>query len=86
MIYVIVAGGRRICAFAAEDIVEAQEAIDDVEGFSGHLMAMETNGQPLWDGSSKLDVDEATPAERGRAKPLKKTTPSSSCRRTSGLL
>ena len=60
--YVASVGLRAVLAFRAEDDEQAREMIDDHEGDvrSDLRVLAGPDGQPLWDGKSPIQVQEAT--------------------------
>ena len=63
--YVASIGGKAVLAFRAEDDDEAHAMIDDQEGSmrSDLKVLVGTDGKPLWDGKSAIQVREATAAQ-----------------------
>jgi hypothetical protein len=63
--YVAIIGGKAVLAFRAEDDDEARAIIDDDEGSmrSDLKVLVDTDGKPLWDGKSVIQVREATAAQ-----------------------
>jgi hypothetical protein len=64
--YVAIIGGKAVLAFRAVDDDQAHEMIDDddQEGSmrSDLKVLVGTDGKPLWDGKSAIQVQEATAA------------------------
>jgi hypothetical protein len=65
--YVAIIGGKAVLAFRAVDDDQAHEMIDDgdQEGSmrSDLKVLVGTDGKPLWDGKSAVQVQEATAAQ-----------------------
>jgi hypothetical protein len=63
--YVASIGGKAVLAFRAEDDDQARAIIDDHEGSmrSDLKMLVDSDGQPLWDGKSAIQMREATAAQ-----------------------
>jgi len=65
--YVAIIGGKAVLAFRAVDDDQAHEMIDDddQEGSmrSDLKVLVGTDGKPLWDGKSAIQVQEATAAQ-----------------------
>ena len=68
--YVAIIGGKAVLAFRAEDDDEARAMIDDPEGsmLSDLKVLLGTDGRPLWDGKSAIEVREATAAQHAEWK------------------
>jgi hypothetical protein len=63
--YVASIGGKAVLAFRAEDDDQARAIIDDQDGSmrSDLKVLVDTDGKPLWDGKSTIEVREATAAQ-----------------------
>jgi hypothetical protein len=63
--YVARIAGKAVLAFRAEDDDQAREMINNHEGDvrSDLHVLVDTDGKPLWDGTSVIDVREATVAQ-----------------------
>jgi hypothetical protein len=63
--YVARIGGKAVMAFRAEANDQARAIIDDQDGSmqSDLKVLVDTDGKPLWDGKSAIDVREATAAQ-----------------------
>jgi hypothetical protein len=63
--YVAMIGGKAVLAFRAEDDDQARAIIDDQDGSmrSDLKVLVDTDGKPLWDGKSAIEVREATAAQ-----------------------
>jgi hypothetical protein len=63
--YVASIGGKSVLAFRAEDDDQARAIIDDPEGSmrSDLQLLVGTDGKPLWDGKSAIQVREANAAQ-----------------------
>jgi hypothetical protein len=68
--YVASIGGKAVLAFRAVDDDEAHAMIDDQEGSmrSDLKVLLGTDGKPLWDGKSAIQVQEATMAQHAEWK------------------
>jgi len=68
--YVAVIGGRAVLAFRAVDDDQASAMIDNHEGRvrSDLKVLIGTDGKPLWDGKSAIQVQEATSAQHAEWK------------------
>jgi hypothetical protein len=58
--YVAVINGRPVLAFRAEDDDQAREYVEEDSTRSDLQTLTDAEGKPLWDGSSAIDVQEAT--------------------------
>ena len=63
--YVALIAGKAVLAFRAVDDDQARAMIDDQEGSmrSDLKVLVGTDGKPLWDGKSAIQVQEATAAQ-----------------------
>jgi hypothetical protein len=63
--YVAMIGGKAVLGFRAEDDDQARAVIDDQDGSmrSDLKLLVDTDGKPLWDGKSAIEVREATAAQ-----------------------
>jgi hypothetical protein len=61
-VYVAEVKGRGIAAFHAESNLEAEHFVCD-RLFRDDLMALATDGLPLWDGATDVAVRQALPSE-----------------------
>jgi hypothetical protein len=61
--YVASIGGRAVLAFRAEDEDQARAVIDGDSMRSDLHVLVDTDGKPLWDGKSSVEVREATAAQ-----------------------
>ena len=68
--YVAIIGGKAVLAFRAVDDDQARAMIDDQEGSmrSDLKVLVGTDGKPLWDGKSVIQVQEATAAQHAEWK------------------
>jgi hypothetical protein len=68
--YVAIIGGKVVLAFRAVDDDQARSMIDDQEGSmrSDLKVLVGTDGKPLWDGKSAIQVREATAAQHAEWK------------------
>jgi hypothetical protein len=68
--YVAIIGGKAVLTFRAVDDDQARAMIDDQEGSvrSDLKVLVGTDGEPLWDGKSAIQVREATAAEHAEWK------------------
>ena len=68
--YVILIAGKAVLAFRAGDDDQARAMIDNQEGSmrSDLKVLVGTDGKPLWDGKSSMQVREATAAEHAEWK------------------
>jgi hypothetical protein len=68
--YVVIVGGKAVLTFRAVDDDQARAMIDDQEGSmqSDLKVLVDTDGKPLWDGKSAIQVREATAAEHAEWK------------------
>ena len=68
--YVAVIDGKAVLAFRAVDDDQARAIIDDQEGSmrSDLKLLVGTDGKPLWDGKSAIQVREATAAQHAEWK------------------
>jgi hypothetical protein len=68
--YVAIIGGKAVLTFRAVDDDQALAMIDDQEGSmrSDLKVLVDTDGKPLWDGESAIQVREATAAEHAEWK------------------
>jgi hypothetical protein len=68
--YVALIAGKAVLAFRAVDDDQAQAMIDDQEGSmrSDLKVLVGTDGKPLWDGKSAIQVREATAAQHAEWK------------------
>ena len=68
--HVAIIGGKAILTFRAVDDDQARAMIDDQEGSmrSDLKVLVDTDGKPLWDGKSAIQVREATAAEHAEWK------------------
>ncbi len=68
--YVAVIDGKAVLAFRAVDDDQARAIIDDQEGSmrSDLKVLVGTDGNPLWDGKSAIEVREATAAQHAEWK------------------
>jgi hypothetical protein len=68
--YVAIIGGKAILTFRAVDNDQAHAIIDDPERSirSDLKVLVDTEGNPLWDGKSAIQVREATAAEHAEWK------------------
>ena len=64
-IYVAEINGRGIAAFHADTSLDAQRFAHD-RVFRDDLMVLTTNGLPLWDGLTGIQVRQALPGEEVR--------------------
>jgi hypothetical protein len=62
--YVAIVGGKAVLIFRAVDDDQARSMSEDQEGSvrSDLKVLVDTDGQPLWDGKSAIQVREATAA------------------------
>ena len=63
--YVAIIGGKAVLTFRAVDDDQAHAMINDQEGSvrSDLKVLVDTEGKPLWDGKSTIQVREATAAQ-----------------------
>ena len=61
--YVAIIGGKAVMAFRAEDEAQGRAVIEEGGTRSDLRTLAGTDGNPLWDGKSTLEVREATPAQ-----------------------
>ena len=68
--YVARIGGKAVMAFRAQDDDQARAIIDDQDGSmrSDLKVLVGTDGKPLWDGKSPIEVREATAAQHAEWK------------------
>ena len=68
--YVALIAGKAVLAFRAVDDDQARAMIDDQEGSmrSDLRVLVGTDGKPLWDGKSAIQVQEATAAQHAEWK------------------
>ncbi len=68
--YVAIIGGNAVLTFRAVDDDQAHAMIDDQEGSvrSDLKLLVGTDGKPLWDGKSVIQVREATAAQHAEWK------------------
>jgi hypothetical protein len=68
--YVALIAGKAVLAFRAVDDDQARAMIDDQEGSmrSDLKVLVGTDGKPLWDGKSAIQVREATAAQHAEWK------------------
>ena len=68
--YVAIIGGQAVLAFRAVDDDQAHAMINDQEGSmrSDLKVLVGTDGKPLWDGKSAIQVREATAAQHAEWK------------------
>jgi len=68
--YVAIIGGKAVLAFRAVDDDQARAMIDDQEGSmrSDLKILISTDGKPLWDGKSAVEVREATATQHAEWK------------------
>ncbi len=68
--YVVIIGGTAVLTFRAVDDDQARAMIDDQEGSvrSDLKVLVGTDGKPLWDGKSAIQVQEATAAQHAEWK------------------
>jgi hypothetical protein len=68
--YVAIIGGKAVLTFRAVDDDQARAMIDDREGNmrSDLKVLVDTDGKPLWDGKSAIQVREATGAQHAEWK------------------
>jgi hypothetical protein len=68
--YVAIIGGKAVLTFRAVDDDQARAMIDDQEGSmrSDLKVLVGTDGKPLWDGKSAVQVREATAAQHAQWK------------------
>jgi len=68
--YVAIIDGKAVLAFRAVDDDQARAIIDDQEGSmrSDLKVLVGTDGKPLWDGKSAIQVREATAAQHAEWK------------------
>jgi hypothetical protein len=68
--YVAIIGGKAVLTFRAVDDDQARAMIDDQEGSvrSDLKVLVDTDGKPLWDGKSAIQVREATAAQHAKWK------------------
>ena len=68
--YVAIIGGKAVLTFRAVDDDQAHAMIDDQEGSmrSDLKVLVGSDGKPLWDGKSAIQVREATTAEHAEWK------------------
>ncbi len=68
--YVALIAGKAVLAFRAVDDDQARATIDDQEGSmrSDLKVLVGTDGKPLWDGKSAIQVREATAAQHAEWK------------------
>jgi hypothetical protein len=68
--YVAIIGGKAVLTFRAVDDDQARAMIDDQEGSirSDLKVLVGTDGKPLWDGKSAVQVREATAAQHAHWK------------------
>ena len=68
--YVAIVGGKAVLTFRAVDDDQAQAMIDEQEGSvrSDLKVLVDTDGKPLWDGKSAIQVREATVAQHAEWK------------------
>jgi hypothetical protein len=67
--YIAIIGGKAVLTFRAVDDDQAHAMIDDQEGSvrSDLKVLVDTDGKPLWDGKSAIQVREATAAQHAEA-------------------
>lgn len=65
-VYVAEISGRSIAAFDAADDVEAAEVRLTDKGFRRDLVVLQSQGRPLWDGVSQIQMRPASPEETAR--------------------
>jgi hypothetical protein len=61
--YVASIGGQAVLAFRAEDDDQAQAVVAAASMRSDLQVLVDTDGKPLWDGKSAIEVREATAAQ-----------------------
>ena len=68
--YVAIIGGKAVLTFRAVDDDQAHAMIDDQEGSvrSDLKVLVDTDGTPLWDGKSAIQVREATAEQHAQWK------------------
>ena len=68
--YVVLIAGKAVLAFRAVDDDQARAMIDNQEGSmrSDLKVLVGTDGKPLWDGKSVIQVREATAAQHAEWK------------------
>jgi hypothetical protein len=68
--YVAIIGGKAVLTFRAVEDHQARAMIDDQEGSvrSDLEVLVDTDGKPLWDGKSAIQVREATAAQHAEWK------------------
>jgi hypothetical protein len=68
--YVAIIGGKAVLTFRAVDDDQAHAIIDDQEGSmrSDLKVLVDSDGKPLWDGKSAIQVRDATAAEHAEWK------------------
>ena len=68
--YVAITGGKAVLTFRAVDDDQARAMIDDQKGSmrSDLKVLVDTDGKPLWDGKSPIQVREATAAQHAEWK------------------
>jgi hypothetical protein len=68
--YVAMIGGKAVLTFRAVDDDQAHAMIDDQEGSvrSDLKVLVDTDGKPLWDGESTIQVRGATAAQHAEWK------------------
>jgi hypothetical protein len=68
--YVAIIGGKAVLTFRAVDDDQAHAMIDDQEGSvrSDLKVLVDTDGKPLWDGKSAIQVREATAEQHAQWK------------------
>jgi hypothetical protein len=68
--YVALIAGKAVLVFRAADDDQARAMIDDQEGSmrSDLKVLVGTDGKPLWDGKSAIQVQEATAAQHAEWK------------------
>jgi hypothetical protein len=64
-IYVAAIKGRGIATFEAENDMAAEIRVHD-RMFRDDLMVLATDGVPLWDGGTKIDIRQAFPNEEAK--------------------
>lgn len=64
--YTVTISGNAVACIIEDDVLMAEDIIER-DYFRGDLMALESEGQPLWDGQAKIELREATAEEAARA-------------------
>ena len=64
-VYVVEIKGTSVAAFGADNISDAEGVVRD-RSFCDDLIVLATDGLPLWDGVTRLQVRQARPDEESR--------------------